>query len=461
MTYDLAIIGSGPGGYRAAVLATLRGLKVAIIEKGEWGGCCLNRGCVPKKDWHHTAKLIAASRGFAKRGIVGGLSADFSTAWQHQHEIVKIVRDSYVNYMKRLGITALTGHARLASRNSIVVGGETIAARNIILATGSNPFVPPDYVLSQRVLTSDDLFDRPPPPGKRVAIVGSGVIATEFAFILAMLGHDIAWFASNKPLSRSRFSEPALKLLAQALERCELKPRLQRPAAIHAGANSVELEMAEGPRESVDWLLLASGRRPHTGNLGLETLAIELDDTGFIKTNAYLETSLPHIYAIGDVANPAMTANYALADAALAVENIIVARSVQRDNAAVPEVVYSAIELARIGMTEAEAEELNLEPALGFAAFESNPRALGQDASEGFVRLIADIDSGKLLGGEIAGDEAGELIHGLARKIGKQSALFELAHTFYNHPARSEELLNATETLAAKWGLQDRVFKAE
>lgn len=458
MPYDLAIIGSGPGGYRAAVLATLRGLKVAIIEKAEWGGCCLNRGCVPKKDWHHTAKLIAASRAFSKRGIVGALSVDFSAAWRHQHEVVSTVRDSYVDYMRRLGVAALQGTARISGPNSITVGSDKIEARNIIIATGSSPFVPPGYILSQRVLSSDDLFDRQPPPGKRVAIIGSGVIATEFAFILAMLGHEIAWFATNKPLSRTRFSAPALKVLETALERYGLKPQPRHPTAAHERADHVDLEFTDGSRENIDWVLLASGRRPHTTGLGLDAVGIKLDGDGFIITNPHLETTVPSIFAIGDVANSGMTANYALADAALAVENIISARSVKRDNAAVPEVIYSAMELARIGLTEDETEDAELEPALGFAAFESNPRALGQDATQGFVRLVADSDSGNLLGAEIVGDEAGELIQTLARALGHDNGLFELAHINYNHPARSEELLNATETLAAKWGLAFQVF---
>lgn len=456
--FDLAVIGSGPGGYRAAVLANLRGLKVAIVEKAQWGGCCLNRGCVPKKDWHHTAKLLAASHSFAERGIQGGLTPDFNAAWQHQRRVVTIVRDSYTDYMRRLGIVAFEGEAKLVGPHSIAVADKTFDARNIIIATGSSPRVAPPYTLSQRVLTSDDLFDRTPPSGKNIAIIGSGVIATEFAFILKMLGHEIRWYGANKPLSRSRFSGPALRLLTQSLQALGLEPQSPQPVAAHAQADCIELEFADGSRDSVDWLLLATGRRPHTVGLGLEALGIAFDAQGFIQTNDYLETSAAHIFAIGDVANSAMTANHALADAALAVQNIVIPRSAKRDRAAVPEVIYSAVELARIGITEDEAEDADLEPAIGFAAFETNPRALGQDAAEGFVRLLADMDSGVLLGGEIVGDEACELIHGLARKIGKADALFELAHTFYNHPARSEELLNATETLAAKWGLERQVL---
>lgn len=451
--FDLAIIGSGPGGYRAAVLASLHGLSVAIIEKAQWGGCCLNRGCVPKKDWHHSAKLLAASRKFSKRGIRGSLTPDFAAAWAHQREVVETVRDSYVDYMKRLGIQALTGTARFVDSHTLAIGQTQVKARHIIIATGSAPYIPDGYSLSQRVFSSDELFDRPPPTALHIGIVGRGVIATEFAFILTELGHRVEWYAGGSPLRRSQFSQPALKLLDEALKAAGVSARTERPRAARATNKDVEVELETG-NEHVDWLLLATGRKPHTADLALDAVGIETDGQEFIATNRWLETSLPHVYAIGDVANPAMTANHALAEASLAVANVVKPRSAERDPRRVPEAVYSALELARVGRNEDQAEDEGLEPAVGFAAFETNPCALGQDAREGFVRLIADLDEAVLLGGEIVGDESAELIHLVAERIDDPHGLHGLAHAFYNHPARNEELLNATETLAAKWGLK-------
>ncbi len=462
--FDLIIIGSGPGGYRAAVLAKLRGLSVAIIEKAEWGGCCLNRGCVPKKAWHHTAKLIASSKRFVKRGIQGNLTADIKVAWRHQKDTVQTVRDSYVDYMKRLSIASYKGTASFSDEHTIRIDDNetnvTISGKNIIIATGSSPFVPAGFPLTHdKILTTDKLFDSVPPTGRRVAVIGSGVIGTEFAFILSMLGKRVTWITQSKPLANSNFSLPALKLLNDALESHNIKPRMgSRTQSVDLTEPGVTLNLADGSEEIVDWVLLGTGRTPHTASLNLEAAGITPDTKGFIPVNAHLQTNIAHIYAIGDVANPRMTANHALADAAIAVSNILEGNTRTQQNNAVPQLIYSALEMGFIGISEDQAEDAELEAAVGFATFESNPKALGQDEADGFVRLIADMDNGELLGAEVIGNEAGELIHIIAQQFGKKDALKSFANTFYNHPARAEEVMNATETLASKWGLSAFVF---
>lgn len=459
-SFDLIVIGSGPGGYRAAVLATLRGLRVAIVEAAAWGGCCLNRGCVPKKDWHHSARLIANSRHYAKRGINGALTADLQVAWEHQHKVVATVRDSYTDYIQRLGISAFNGTASFLDPHTVDINNTAINAQHIIIATGSSPFVPPGYPLTPgRILTTDDLFNQPVPAGRRVAIVGSGVIGSEFAFILSQLGCEVMWLSNNKPLANSQFSAPALKILHAALNQSGITT-YRRAEHIEILEEGVKLSFADASNVQVDWILLGSGRRPHTADLHPERAGVALDEAGFVQVNTHLQTTAPHIYAIGDVANPRMTANQALADASIAIANIIHPESRHQTPAAVPELVYSAVELGRIGINEDEAEDAELEPAVGFAAFESNPRALGQDDIAGFVRLIADMDNGTLLGAEVVGNEAGEIIHSIAQQLGHSDALARLAGSFYNHPARTEEIQNATETLAAKWGLSKQVFGA-
>ncbi len=222
--------------------------------------------------------------------------------------------------------------------------------------------------------------------------------------------------------------------------------------------DGVRIHLGSGETVEVDWVCLGTGRTPHTEGLGLEAVGIETDTEGFIRRNTHLQTALPHVYAIGDVASPEMTANHAISDATVAVTNIIDGNTREQDSRWVPVVVYSAVELARLGLDEDAAEDDDLEPAVGFAAFETSPRAQGQDDIEGFVRLIGDMDSGALLGGEIVGSEAGELVHLLSLAPDHQTALRWLAHGTYNHPARAEELSNATETLASKWGLSEAIF---
>lgn len=462
-TYDLVVIGSGPGGYRAAVLAALRGFKVAIVEESVWGGCCLNRGCVPKKDWYHTARMVAAQETFAGRGISGQITVDAETAWQHQHQVVNTVRESYIEYLRHLKVDTYSGHGRFAGRDTICVdsvnGEQWLKTRNSIIATGSHPWVPePFREIEGRVLTSDSLFDDPIPKGKNVLIIGSGVIATEFAFILGRLGFNVQWLARSNPLPKLGFSPQALLTLRSALRRYGIEPiRVQGYAAVDVRANGVEVTTPDAVKFTADWVLLGTGRVPHTADLGLEALGIKTDAQGFVVRDPNLRTSVPQIYAIGDVAGAWMTANHALADAKLAVDNMMGANR-EHDGQFVPVTVYSAVEMARIGLDEDMAEDAGHEPAVGFAAFETSPRALGQDETEGFVRLLGDMDTGEWLGGEIIGADAGELVHLLSLAPDRETALAWLARGTWNHPARAEEFLNATETLAAKWGLEKTIF---
>jgi dihydrolipoamide dehydrogenase len=460
-TFDLAVVGSGPGGYRAAVLGALRGLKVAIVEQGVWGGTCLNRGCVPKKAWYASARLVAANRGLAARGIAGRLTPDLGQAWRHQRGVVETVRASYVDYLKRLGVTAFTGHATLrGGRDIAIAGGEPVSAGAIILATGSSPFVPPALGLrAGRVLTTDELFDAPPPPGRRVAVIGSGVVGTEMAFILALLGCEVVWLTQSAPLARIGFSAPALSLLAEALAAHGIRARPSgRPQSCTTDASGVTLRLPDGSAEHVDWVLVASGRRPNVAGLGLEAAGIPIDAGGFVVSDDRTMTAAQGVYAIGDCANRRMTSNHALAEASVAVANVLAPGSARRDAGAVPEVVYSALELARLGLSEPQAEAAGHEPATGFASLEASPAALAIGEPRGFVRVVADLDSGALLGAEAVGAHAGEWIHAVSATFRTPDALARLAGIRYNHPALAEEILNATETLAAKWGLGAAVF---
>lgn len=457
MQYDLIVIGSGPGGYRAAVLAAMRGLKVGIVEKAEWGGCGLNRGCVPKNDWHHSAQLIAASKTFSKRGVSGQLSGDLSVAWDHQKKIVKAVRESYIGQMKRLGIGGFAAAASFVDAHTIALDGrDQLTSHHFVIATGSSPYVPKPFFLTEnKVLTTDDLFNNPPPPGKRVAIVGSGPVGAEFAFILAMLGREVAWVAQNKPLANARFSEAALAALYDKLKRCGIEPRVgARPEAVEMSPEGIKLILPGGAEPVVaDWVLLGTGRRPHTSGLNLDAAGVNTDSKGFIKTNEYMQTSQPHIYAVGDVTNPRMTANHALADAAVAAANILEPNTRSQNRRAVPELIYSALELGRIGVN---GDDNGQAPLAAQAAFEHNARALSQDDGEGFVRLLADPNTGALSGAEVVGSDASELIHLIAQRYGEADAMKSFAASFYNHPARAEEVFHAAQTLAVQLSAADQ-----
>lgn len=461
-TFDIIVIGSGPGGYRAATYGALRGLTVAIVEKEKWGGCCLNRGCVPKKAWHQTAKTVQQSKQFAKRGLHGNLWANLATAWSHQHNMVATVRDSYLNYMKRLGVKRFAGNGRLTATNTVEVEAGnsrvvTLNAKHIIIATGASAHAPDGFAPTpNKILTTDMLFESPPPPGERVGVIGSGVVGTEFAFILQQFGLKISWLATSTPLGRSQFSAAAKDKLTKTLNDLDLVPMFSK-GRLSSCIDDAHVSIKQGQQTlaEVDWVLLGTGRKPNTRNLGLEELGISVDSGGFIQRNGYLQTNLPTIYAIGDCANPMMTANHALAEATTAINNITQTSPAKHDPTWIPHAIYSAVEMARAGLNEDQAEDAEIETALGFAAFDTSPAALGQFESDGFVRLIADTDSKVLVGAEIVGDHAGELIHAVLQKNTQAPTLDGLRQRAYNHPSRAEEILNATETMLSKWNIDE------
>ncbi len=451
--FDLLVIGSGPGGYRAAVLAATRGLSVAIVEKDAWGGACLNRGCVPKKAWYQTARLLAAAQRFAGRGVTGTLSPDLAAAWRQQREIVQTVRASYVGYLERLGVRRYAGVARFSAADRLEVNGESLLASHFVIASGSRPSLPPALRGSVRALTTDELFEQPLPSGRRVALVGGGAVGVEMAFILSALGLEIVWLTGREPLSGARFSQPAKKRLREALAIHGVAPRLRsRPTGCSERDGTLELRLPDGV-ERVDWLLAGTGRTPNTDGLGLEVVGVELTHQGFVRVDDAQRTSNARIFAIGDCANPAMTANHALAEASVAVAGITTPGARRARRAWVPEVIYSALELARVGETEDELEEAGREYAVGFSAFAANPAALGEGDAEGYVRVLVDAEGGDLLGCEIAGAQAGELVHLAQQGAAGEALLARLARERFNHPSRAEELLNAAEGLIGRWGL--------
>lgn len=458
---DVLIIGSGPGGYRAAVLAAQRGLRTGVVERGTWGGTCLNRGCVPKKAWHHSAQQVADARGHARRGLAGEIRGDLNRAWLHQREVVQAVRSGYVDYLARLGVQRLEGGARFADPHTVCIGDkDTVECRHVIIATGSCPIFPSALpFVPERMISTDELFDNPPPAGDDVAVCGSGVIGAEFAFILAMLGKRVTWICRGEPLSHARFSAPARRALMDQLAAHGVAPRIgARVVQTAITGERVALTLEDGATLAADWVLVAAGRRPNSDALGLENAGVETDADGFICVDAHQRCAAPHIFAIGDVASREMSANQALAQAAVAVENILTPGASKHAAVAVPFVVYSAAVLARLGLTEDELEAQEREPAIGYAAFEANPRALGQNDSAGFVRLVADHDTGELHGAEIVGREAGELINLIGGVFQHPNALSRLARLPYNHPSRAEEIQNAVEALATRWGLMEQIF---
>jgi len=447
--FDLVILGSGPGGYRAAVLAAQRGLRVAVIEEGIWGGCCLNRGCVPKRAWHETARSVDLTDA-AQRGIQGKLTVDFVVAWQHQRHIVERVRDSYLSFLDRLGVERIEGRGRIAAPGAVVVDDRRINATHILIATGSHPHLPQGWPSDNpRILTTNDLFDTLPPHRGHWALIGGGIVAVELAYILPLLGIGVTWLCRSTPLKH--IPEVVRTPVLQALARRGIAPRIAPIPTPEIDNDAVRIG-----GECFDAVLVATGRTPNTSDLGLEHL--DLEAHGPISVNERCQTAAPGVWAIGDCTPGPMTANRAMREALTVVDAITGAATPTKGwRNQIPTAIYSATEGAFFGPEDEALEDAGFEPAVGFVAFDVLPQALAQGQAHGFARLVADMDSGEVLAGQVVGEQAGELIQMLSTLPPGQALRF-LAQSAVNHPSLSEIWSEVAIGMGKQWGLNPQLW---
>jgi dihydrolipoamide dehydrogenase len=457
--YDLIIIGAGVGGHGAALHAVDCGLKTAMVEAAEMGGTCVNRGCIPSK-----ALLAASGRVRELRnehhlkslGIqVNGVAFDRQGIADHATMMVNKQRDGLTNSLKRIGVDVFQGWAKLAGAQKVVIateaGEKTITARDIILAPGSVPFVPPGVTLDGKtVFTSDDAVRLETLPSW-VAIVGSGYIGLEFADVYTALGCEVTMIEALPQLMPG--FDPDIAKLAQ---RILIAPRdietMSGTLAMKVTPGApVVIELADAKtKEGVDVLevdacLIATGRIPATKDLGLETVQVELN-RGFIPVNDQMAVlvggePVPHLWAIGDSTGKMMLAHAASAQGVIAIENIC-GRPRTVDYRSIPAAAFTHPEISFVGLTEPQAKELA--EAEGFAIatarsyFKGNAKALAEGESEGIAKIIYRADTGELLGAHIIGLHAADLIQEAANAIAQRQTVQVLAHLVHTHPTLSE-----------------------
>lgn len=463
--YDLVIIGAGVGGHGAALHAVACGLKTAIIEAADMGGTCVNRGCIPSK-----ALLAASGRVRELRdahhlkalGIqVGEVAFERQAIADHANGIVAKQRDALVNSLKRLGVETIRGWGRVAGNQKVSVatpeGEKTITARDIILAPGSIPFVPPGVEIDGKtVFTSDDavrLESLPP----WVAIVGSGYIGLEFADVYSALGCEITLIEALDQLMPG--FDPDIAKLAQ---RVLITPRdIETKVGVLAKrvvpGSPVVIELADAKTKEivevleVDACLIATGRIPYTKDLGLDAVGVELDRRGFIPVNDELAVlsngePTPHLWAIGDATGKMMLAHAASAQGMAVVETIC-GRPRQVDYHSIPAAAFTHPEIGFVGMTEPAAKEKG--KAEGFevstvrAYFKGNAKAIAEGETEGVAKVVYRQDTGEVLGVHIFGLHASDLIHEAASAITQRQSIQSLAFLVHTHPTLSEVLDDA------------------
>lgn len=452
-TYDLVVIGAGPGGYVGAIRAAQLGMRTAIVERDKLGGTCLHYGCIPTKALLHVAEVAELARHASQVGVrVESVSVDLSAVHRYRERTVSTLHRGVEYLMRKNGIATFAGTARLVARDRVHVslndGSETeLRARHVLIATGSRPRSLPWLALDgERVLSSDHLVSLQEVPTK-LAVLGAGVIGVEFASAFASLGSQVtvieilprALPAEDEEVSAAvekAFARRGIRVLTSA----SLKSVERTPTGLQL---SVE---KDGKVEGVeaDRLLVAVGRGPVTDGLGLEEVGVEVDGQGFVRTQGAYRTTAPGIWAIGDVihAQP-MLAHVASEEAVRAVEDMAGHAVAPLDYDAVPRCTYCSPEVASFGLTEAQARERGYEVRVGRFPFSANSKALILGEREGFVKVVTHARHGEILGMHMVGPRVTELVpEGILGKS-VEATIHEVAAAVHAHPTLAEAVREA------------------
>lgn len=449
--FDVVVIGSGPGGYVAAVRAAQLGLKTACIEKNPaLGGTCLNVGCIPSKALLESSEHYAWMLHSAKDHGIGldKPKVDFSQMMSRKEGVVKGLTDGVANLFKKNQVERFTGSAQFISPNEIKVGDESIRAKNIIIATGSEPIELPFLKFDEKQIVSSTGALALQTIPKTMVVVGGGVIGVELASVYSRLGAQVSVVEMLDQICISM--EPAIsRALQQALKKQGLEFYL--PAKVISGekkGKEIALTIEYNGEKKVltaDVVLVAVGRKPYSAGLDLAKAAIDVNSRGQITVDGLFRTQQPHIYAIGDLIDGPMLAHKA-SEEGYAVAEIIAGHSPTLNYQAIPNVIYTNPEAASVGLTEKEAKDAGLDVFTGQSFFRGNPRARCQGELEGLVKVVGDKQSGRLIGMHILGPHASEMIGEGVVAIQNKMTVQALAHSSHAHPTLSETIKEACLT---------------
>lgn len=442
MKYHIAVIGGGPAGYVAAIRASQLGAKVVLFEKNQLGGTCLNRGCIPTKAYLHTAELLRGLGELYAKGILAGEKPEFiwKRAVDYKNKAVRTLTQGVSQLLGSNGVEVVKGEAYLESARRIFCAGKSYEAEHIILCGGSAADkIPIAGMELKKVLISDEILDIEVPPQK-LCIIGGGVIGCEMAAAFSAFGSQVTIVEATDRLV-PMMDEEVSETIRRAFEKqgitihtgCQVK----RIEETKKGNDELLIE-TNGPKLCSSSVLLAVGRRPDLSCLGnmRERFALE---KGRVKTNEYMETSVPGIYACGDLNGKCMLAHAAFAMGETAAENCLGSKKVC-DLRFVPNCLYTMPEAAGVGMTEKEARErYGASLLVGRFPLSANGRAVSSMETEGFVKVLAEKTYGQLVGVHIAGKLASEMIAEAGALMATEAGIYDVAEqVIHGHPSYSE-----------------------
>src|SRR5438093_2146821 len=443
-SFDVVVIGGGPGGYVAALRAAQLGASTAIVEKDRMGGTCLVRGCIPTKALLQSTELYSLAKAGAAFGLVtGNVGFDWPTAQKRKTQVVDQLVKGVEGLLKAGGVTSLRGAARLAGKGQVAIDGESITAKDIVIATGSTIARIP-LKGAELTIDSDRILELREVPA-RLAVIGGGVVGVEFAAMFAALGTKVTvleMLPQVLPMVDADLVTAYAKHLAGLGGAIQTNAKVTEVVKSKGGLQVQFSAGGEGGAVDADQVLLAVGRSPYTEGLGAEEAGVKLE-RGRVVVDPHLGTTADHVWAIGDVIGGIMLAHVASYEGVCAVENIAGHGNRVPDYHAAPNCVYTDPEIAHVGLGEKEAKDKGLEVRVGRFPFAASGRALTLGQSEGFAKVIADAGSGKLLGAHIIGPRATDLIAEATLAIQNGLTLEQLDLTIHAHPTLPESLMEA------------------
>jgi dihydrolipoamide dehydrogenase len=444
---DVVVLGAGPGGYVAAIRAAQLGAKVTVVERDALGGVCLNWGCIPTKTLIHTAELYRKLQHADEYGLkVKGATVDMKALIARKNDVVKKNTSGIRALFKGHGIDVVKANAEVVAPGRVRAGGEQIHARSIIVATGSSPGeIPGLDVDGERVITSTEALDMTKVP-KRVLVIGAGALGAEFACIWNALGaevHLVEMMPNVLPLEDEELTKRLASIFKKRGINVHTKTMVKE---LDTSKKGVHVQLA-GPKAGsleVDLVLVGIGRWFNSEAVADSRLGVKLSDNGQILVNDRMATSVPGVYAIGDVTGKTMLAHGASAEGLVAAANAL-GDDKKMDYRVVPTCNFTTPEVASVGMTEKEAVEAGIDVKVGRFSFMASGRAHTLGETEGMVKIVGDAATDEVVGVHVMGAEAGELIASGALAMSMEATVDEVAHTIHTHPTLSETIMEAAE----------------
>lgn len=451
--YQLIVIGAGPGGYEAALEAAKLGMKTAVIEKGELGGTCLNRGCIPTKALLHASETYQHALNSDSLGVhVTDVSVNIAELYQYKAQTVEKLRGGVQMLLKTAKVDVIKGRATINADRSVTVDGPdagTFSADNILVATGSVPARPPIPGLdSDGVLTSDELLEKLDVLPKSIVIIGGGVIGVEFSTFFCDLGCEVTVIEALDRLLPNMDRELGQGLAAQLKKRGVKVFTYSMVSEVRKEENlKVLFTQKEKANEAAGEIVLcAIGRRPYTDGLFAPELKVGMDGRR-IKVDGNFETSVKGIYAIGDVSSKIQLAHIATAQGIACVKSIA-GKQDKADLSIVPSCVYTRPEIACVGITEDEAKEAQIEVKTAKITMFSNARTIIAGGDRGFMKLVANAETGALIGAQFMCERASDMIGALSQAIANKQKPHDLLKAMRPHPTFEEALTEALASLS-------------